>query len=128
MALPDREEVRQKDDPELLPTLALFGDGRAEAAAQLHARITPPLLALALALLAVPLARSPPRQQRHGRMILGFLAYLVCINTMFVGTQWLAKGAVPSAAGLWWLTLPVLGLAIWLFLRDGRIGKGKVRA
>lgn len=128
LALPDREAVRQRDDPELLPTLALIGDGRPAAAAQLHARLTPPLLALALGLLAVPLARSPPRQQRYGRMILAFLAYLVGINTMFVGTQWLAAGTLPAAAGLWWLTLPALLLAVWLFLRDGRIGRSGAKA
>lgn len=128
IALPDREAARQDNDPELLPTLALLGDGRPEAVAQIHARLAPPLLALALALLAVPLSRSPPRQQRYGRMILAFLAYLIGINTMFVGTRWLADGSLPQALGLWWLTLPALAGAVWLYLRDGRMGKVRAAA
>lgn len=120
VALPDRE-ARERDDPELMPTLALLGDARPQAVAQLHSRIAPPLLALAFALLTLPLSRSGPRQQRYGRILLGFLGYLVGTNLMFVGTQALADGRIPAALGLWWLTLPLLLGAAWLYLRDGRL-------
>lgn len=127
LRLPDREESRRDDDPELLPTHALLGDPRPEAQAQLHWRIAPPLLALAFALLAVPLARSAPRQPRYGRMLLAFLSYLVGMNLMILGTQWLAEGRLPVAAGLWWLLLPALGLALWLYLQDGTLRRRRVR-
>jgi lipopolysaccharide export system permease protein len=118
--LPDREEVAEPDDPEILPTTALLGDPRREAQAQLHWRIAPPLLALAFGLLAVPLARGGPRQTRYGRILLGFLAYLVGMNLATLGTEWLATGRLPAALGLWWLLLPLLALGIWSYLRDGR--------
>ena len=118
--LPDREEVADEDDPEILPTLALLGDPRPAAQAQLHWRMAPPLLALAFALLAVPLARSGPRQTRYGRVLLGFLAYLVGMNLATLGTGWIAAGSVPPAAGLWWLVLPLLVLGAWFYARDGR--------
>ena len=86
-------------------------------------RIAPPLLALAFALLAVPLARSSPRQARYGSVLLAFLAYLVGIFMMILGTQWLAEGNIPVAFGLWWLLLPMLGLGVWLYARDGRVAK-----
>ncbi len=121
LRLPDRAEDRRDDDPELQPTLALFGDARPEAQAQLHWRIAPPLLALAFALFAVPMARSPPRQTRYGRVLLAFLAYLVGMNLMVLGTQWLAEGRLPSILGLWWLLLPALALATWVYLQDGRM-------
>ena len=121
VALPDRAEPRDRDDPALLPSVALLGDGRPAATAELHARLAPPFLALAFALLTLPLARSAPRQQRYGRLMLGFLAYLVSLNLMFIGTRMLADGRMPAPLGLWWLTLPVLGLAVWLYLRDGRM-------
>ena len=97
LRLPDRERGSQRRRPELLPTTALFGDPRPEANAQLHWRIAPPLLALAFALLAVPLARSSPRQARYGRLLLAFLAYLVGMNLMYLGTQWLAEGKLAGA-------------------------------
>jgi lipopolysaccharide export system permease protein len=127
-ALPDRADIREETDPELLPTLALLSDKRPDANAQLHARITPPLLALAFALMTLPLARSSPRQARYGRIMLGFLAYLVGMNLMFVGTQALSDSRIPAMLGLWWLSLPLLLLGAWLYLRDGRMARGKVRA
>ncbi|AKC87250.1 LPS export ABC transporter permease LptF [Pseudoxanthomonas suwonensis] len=121
VALPDRAETRDSDDPALAPTRELLGDRRPQAMAELHARLAPPLLALGFALLTLPLARSSPRQQRYGRLMLGFLAYLVSVNLMFIGTRMLAEGELPGLLGLWWLTLPLLALATWLYLRDGRL-------
>jgi len=125
LRLPDTELDSDENDPERLPSGALLGDPRPEAAAQLHYRLAPPLLALAFALLAVPLGRSSPRQTRYGRVMLGFLAYLVGMNLMWMGTDWLAKGKLPLAAGLWWLLLPLLAFATWAYLRDGRMRRAR---
>lgn len=126
--LPDRSETLDKDDPEMLSTPALLGDQRPGATAQLHARITPPLLALAFALLTLPLSRSSPRQARYGRVMLGLLGYLVGISLMFNGTQMLADGKIPGLAGLWWLSVPLLAAAIWFYLRDGQLARRRLRA
>lgn len=109
------------NDPRLLNTLQLMADDRREAKAELQSRIAPPFLTLAFALLAVPLARSSPRQARYGRVMVGFLTYLVATNFMLMGTNWLAKGKVPIALGLWWLVLPLLAIAAWMYFGDGRI-------
>ena len=127
VALPDRADTLDKDDPSLQPTSNLLGDARPAANAQLHARLTPPLLALAFALLTLPLSRSSPRQTRYGRVMLGFLAYLVGISLMFNGTQWLSEDKLHGLAGLWWLTLPLLAAAIWFYLRDGRPSRPRRR-
>lgn len=119
--MPANESDYDPDDPEVLPTSALLGDRRPEAQAQLHGRIAPPLLALAFALMAVPLARSSPREGRYGRVLMGFLAYLFGMNLMMMGTDWLEKGRVAPELGLWWLVLPVLLAGAWLYFRDGRV-------
>jgi lipopolysaccharide export system permease protein len=126
--LPQGEPTRDAGrDPQAMTTPALLQDARREAQAQVHYRIAPPLLALAFALLAVPLARSSPRQARYGRVVLGFLAYLVGMNLTMLGTEWLADGKIPMPAGLWWLVLPLLALASWMYFRDGRSGFGRRR-
>jgi lipopolysaccharide export system permease protein len=125
VALPDGAQTRKDDDPELMSTLQLLGDGRTQAQAELHRRLAPPLIALAFALLTVPLGRSSPRQQRYGRLMLGFLAYLVCVNLVFIGTRMLADGELPGLLGLWWLTLPLLAFAVWMYARDGRMSLPK---
>lgn len=118
--LPAGSDARPLDDPAFQPTRALLGDPSPAANAQLHWRIAPPVLALAFVLLAVPMARSSPRQSRYGSMLLAFLAYMVSIFLMMLGTQWLEEGVLPAAAGLWWLLLPVLATSAWLYARDGR--------
>jgi lipopolysaccharide export system permease protein len=115
-------------NPQGLPTVELLSDPRPQAGAQLHFRIAPPLLALAFALLAVPLARSSPRQARYGRLLLGFLAYLFGMNLMLLGTDWLGSGRLPMAVGLWWLLLPLLAIGAWSYLRDGSVRRPRRRA
>ena len=113
-------------DPQAMTTPALLQDPRREATAQLHYRIAPPLLALAFALMAVPLARSSPRQARYGRILIGFLAYLIGMNLTMLGTDWLGSGKLPLAAGLWWLVLPLLALAVWMYFDDGRVRRARL--
>ena len=51
-------------------------------------------------------------------------ALLIYINAMvllILGKGWLATGAIPTWAGLWWLLVPLAVLAAWLFLADGRM-------
>jgi lipopolysaccharide export system permease protein len=121
--LPAPDERRPSDVMEAKTTVALLQEPGAEAVAELHWRMAPPLLALAFAFLAVPMGRSSPRQSRHAAMLLAFLAYLVSIFLLMIGTQWLAAGKLPIALGLWWLVLPLLGLSVWLYARDGRIAR-----
>ncbi|HET6435965.1 MAG TPA: LPS export ABC transporter permease LptF [Xanthomonadaceae bacterium] len=125
--LPHNEDAEQVDDPQAMPTPALLLDPRREAGAQLHYRLAPPLLALAFALLAVPLARSPPRQARFGRILMGFLAYLIGMDLMLLGTDWLGSGKLPMAAGLWWLVGPLLLVAGWMYFADGRMPRPRRR-
>ena len=101
------------------------GDPRRAANAQLHFRLAPPLLTFAFAIMAVPLARSTPRQARYGRVIMGFLAYLVGMQLMLMGTEWLEVGRMPAALGLWWLVLPLVAAALWLYFTDGRMRRSR---
>ena len=123
MQLPQPDDALEADAPEMQPTPALLRQTSAAAKAELNWRIAPPLLALAFALMALPLSRSTPRQARYGSTLLAFLAYLVGVFLMMLGTRWLAEGKLPAALGLWWLLLPMLALGAWLYVRDGRVAK-----
>lgn len=120
--LPDRTTlIKEANDPDIMTTFQLLKDPRREAKAQLHRRIATPCLAFAFALLTLPLSRTGPRQQRYGRILLGFLAYMIGINLMMMGAQWLAAGKLPMSVGLWWLTVPLLAIAVWAYATDGRL-------
>jgi lipopolysaccharide export system permease protein len=42
---------------------------------------------------------------------------------MMMGKGWLEDGKIPTFLGLWWLTLPLLAVAGWLYFRDGRVAR-----
>lgn len=124
--MPDRERDGKLNDMRRRTTIQLLGDSSTAASAQLHKRIAPPLIALALVLLAIPLARSPPRQARYGRIVLGFLGYLVSVQLMVLGTDLIATGKLPTTLGLWWLLLPLLVSGIWFYSRDGKLSRWRL--
>lgn len=121
--VPDSEEAAVGSEPQRRDSLSLLQRRGAEDLAELHRRIGAPLAALILAVLALPLARTPPRATRYGVLLLGVLAYVVYQNLMVLGQSWLADGSLPVAVGLWWLHLPVLLLTLWLVARDGTLGR-----
>jgi lipopolysaccharide export system permease protein len=127
--VPDAERPQSMDDFDATPTLELLRKRSPAAIAEFHWRLGMPIFAGLLALLAMPMARSEPRTPRYGRLIAALLAYLVGMNVLFIGTAQISSGALPGWAGLWWLHVPALALAGWLFWHDGRPPKPKpVRA
>jgi lipopolysaccharide export system permease protein len=117
--VPDRDAKETIDDFDATPTLDLLRDPSPAASGELHWRLGTPLLTVMLTLLAMPMARSEPRTPRYGRLIAAFLAYVLGMNLLILGSSWIAAGKIPGWLGLWWLHLPALALAIWLFRRDG---------
>lgn len=89
--------------------------------AELHWRLAAPLSALVLALLALPLARSNPREPRYARLLLAFLGWLVYYNCLNLGRGWIGQGRLAPEFGLWWVYLPTLAIALWLIHRQGRL-------
>lgn len=83
--------------------------------AELHYRLSVPLALLAFAVLAVPLARSPPRTGIYGRLIFAILLYFTFMNLQKVAERWLESGSVPAWLGMWWLPLLMLAVA-WLII------------
>ncbi|PKM06200.1 MAG: LPS export ABC transporter permease LptF [Gammaproteobacteria bacterium HGW-Gammaproteobacteria-7] len=121
LRLPDHERRNLVEDPELRSTVSLILDEQPEARAELHWRLAMPIAAGVLSLLAIPLARSQPRQPRYGRLLLAMLGYLTYVNFLVLGTVWLAEGDLSSVLGLWWVHAPALLLTLWLLSVDGRL-------
>lgn len=121
--VPDRDQDRRADDLSATPTTQLVADGTPSALAELHWRLAMPIFASLLALLALPLARSEPRQPQYGLILFAMLVYVVGMLLLLVGTGLLGRGTLRGGFGLWWIHLPMLALAVWLFWRDGRLPK-----
>jgi lipopolysaccharide export system permease protein len=110
--LPAAEELER--DPEAMSTIDLLTPTTLEEAAEIHWRIGVPLSTVVLAILAVPLSRSQPRQGRYGRLAVGLLVFIIYFNLLSAGKAWIEKGEMPVAAGLWWAHGLMLALALIL--------------
>lgn len=100
------------------PTRELIGAADAEAVAELQWRISMPLSVLCLALLAVPLSRTSPRQGKYAKLFVAVLIYLIYSNLLGVSNTWVARGRLAPEAGMWWVHLVML-LGTWgLFVRQ----------
>jgi lipopolysaccharide export system permease protein len=101
---------------EAAPIGQLLRSGGPDAVAELHWRITFPIMALVLACIAMPLARLRPRQGRYARVGYAVLIFFVYISLAIAGRQWLARGVVPQSLGLWWMHAVVILLAAAILL------------
>jgi lipopolysaccharide export system permease protein len=82
-----------------------------EQRAEFHWRVALPIMAVIMALIAVPLARLAPRQGRYARVGYAVLIFFVYINLMIAGKTWIEKGVMPEWLGLWWVHVVVAALA-----------------
>jgi lipopolysaccharide export system permease protein len=89
-------------------TFELRDSGNTEDLAEFQWRMSTPFSALLLALLAIPLSRSRPRQGRYARMLAALVIYAVYFNLLDVGRTWVELGTSP---GIWWAPA-VLGLLV----------------
>jgi lipopolysaccharide export system permease protein len=113
-----------QEDPELKPramdTLSLMASDVPEEVAELHFRLGVPIATFVLAILAVPLARSQPRQGRYGRLAIGLLVFIIYFNLMSAGKAWLEQGSVPQSVGIWWVHgLMMFGALMLLAIQNG---------
>lgn len=119
--LPDAETEARRDPESAERTRTLLEQRTARDLAELHWRFGAPLSALVLCLLALPLARSAPRQPRYGRILIAILAYIAYANGLALGRTFIGSGAIPALFGLWWVHALVLALAVWLIWWGGRM-------
>jgi lipopolysaccharide export system permease protein len=93
----------------------------AEAAdrAELHWRISLPLSLFVLALLAVPLSRTSPREGRYARLGIALFVYLIYTNLLSIGRVWVERGIVTDGVGMWWVHAVVALLGLLLLSREG---------
>lgn len=113
---------------EMKPTRELLQSQSAEDRAELQWRMSTPLLALILMLLAVPLSRLRPRQSRFGRIGIAILVYFVYSQLLAAARTWVESDVAPRFVGLWWVHAVALCVAVWLLVRENPPGRARVTA
>jgi lipopolysaccharide export system permease protein len=99
-------------EPRAMQTSDLVSSNATLEIAELHWRFGIPLATLVLAVLAIPLSRSQPRQGRYGRLAIGLLVFIIYFNLLSAGKAWLEQEAVPIWVGLWWVHALMLLVAL----------------
>ncbi|MEO0421496.1 MAG: LPS export ABC transporter permease LptF [Pseudomonadota bacterium] len=110
----------RSDNRQTYPTRELIGTGDTRDLAELQWRLSLPMAAFALTLLAVPLAKTRPRQGRYGTFVAALLIYVVYSNLLATGRSAVAQGDVPGWVGLWWVHgLFIAAGALWFAWQAG---------
>jgi len=103
--------------PKNTPTLELMARDLPVYRAELVWRLSLPLAATVLALLAIPLSFVNPRAGRSANMLLALFSYLLYNNLLTISQAWVANGRVSFTVGLLAVHLFMLGLLPLLFYR-----------
>jgi len=98
-----------------LPALLKNPDNRNRG--ELMGRISTPVLAVMLALLAIPLSFVNPRAGRTNNLILAVLIYLIYSNAVSVCQSWIGQGRLRFDVGLWVPHVVMLLVLAVLFYR-----------
>lgn len=123
--LPAVEEREKQEAVETKKSAAILFSDTPEDIVEIQWRVSPAIAAIVLGLLAIPLSHSAPKEGRGGRALLGILAYIVYVNTLYMCRNLLLKGDMPIYVGMWWVHALVLLVALIWLQRQGRmVGKG----
>jgi len=122
-----RIPIRPKDEQAVAesvlskPTVALLASREPTDRAELQWRVSVPISVFVLALLAVPLSRSAPREGRYAKIGIGLLAYIVYANVLSIARTWVERDLAPEWIGLWWVHAAVAAFALWLLVRQSGV-------
>jgi lipopolysaccharide export system permease protein len=103
---------------ETKPTRELLESSDPLDRAELHWRMSSPVSLLVLALLAVPLSRSSPREGRYSRLGVGLLIYIIYSNALSISRVWVERGYVAEWIGMWWVHAIAACIGLWLLARE----------
>ena len=98
-------------------SLKLLQDRNQDNIAELQWRLSLPISAFLLALLAIPLSFVDPRAGRSANLIMAILVYLIYNNMLSILQSMVAREKISSVIGLWPAHIAVILLFVYLFYR-----------
>jgi len=98
-------------NPKSESSFVLMGSSSKDDQAEYQWRLSTPISTMLLALLAIPLGRSRPRQGRFGRLTLAIVIYAMYFNLLGIGRSWVEQGTMAS---MWWVSI-AFGILVFSF-------------
>jgi len=98
-----KELVLAEDVIAAMSSRELWNSDQLRQMAELQWRMSMPVSVVLLALLAVFLSRTTPRQGRYGKFFFGILVYVIYSNLLGVARTWVEHGKINPMIGIWWV-------------------------
>ena len=100
------------------PTLDLLRSPALADRGELHWRLSQPLSLFVLALIAVPLSRTSPREGRYARLGMALFIYVIYFDLESIARVWVERGIISDAVGMWWVHAVVALLGLLILARE----------
>ena len=110
------------------PTSALLASNDTVQRTEFQWRLAAPLSVIVLVLLALPLARSSPREPRYARLLIALLSWVIYYNCLAIGRSKLSQGMLDPRVGFWWVQVPTALFALYLLWRSTRLPRPRQAA
>lgn len=114
----DNDVKRRFRHQDAKPTSVLFGSKQPREQAELHWRIAMPVSAILLAVMAVFLGKTTPRQGKYSKIVVAILIYVVYNNLMGVAQSWIQRGEMLAPLGIWWVHALALLMIAGLYFKQ----------
>ncbi len=95
------EAQREAPSTQSIPSLALFKNNTNANIAELQWRLSMPISALILSMLAIALSALDPRAGRSANFALALVIYILYINLLSIIQAWIAQDKINALIGLW---------------------------
>ncbi|MDR3389280.1 MAG: LPS export ABC transporter permease LptF [Rudaea sp.] len=105
------------------PTAELLASTDPVQRAELQWRLAVPISTLVLILLALPLAKSSPREPRYARLLIALLAWMIYNSCVTLGRSWISQGKMSPLLGFWWVQIPTASIALFMLWRSQLLPK-----
>ena len=115
--IPEFDINVDNQNPEFKSTAALLKSDSLVDTAEFQWRISVPIAAILLALLAFPLSVTNPRQGRFAGLAVAIVIYLVYSNLLILAESWVADGKLSVLPGMFAVHAAMLVLVIMLTMR-----------
>lgn len=88
------------------------------AATELAWRVSLPVTACVLIFLGVALSKIQPKRGRYAKLLPATVCYIIYAQLIFLSRVWMKKGIVPLFLNMWWVHALMLGLALFILVRQ----------
>lgn len=107
---------------EATPTLELLSQDTVASVAEFQWRLSVPISVVVLVLMAVPLARTSPRQGRYAKLVSAFLLYFIYNNGLSIAQKLVEREQLHVNVGVWPVHLLFVAGAMFALLAQSSLG------